>query len=107
MTTREDDAMMARFVRDYLALLDDRVRAIATELESGNDLTTHVALLSLESTSAMVGEKELAKIVGVMRTAVERGQRSGLPALMEAMTAEADRVRDRLERGCPEGRSAS
>jgi hypothetical protein len=98
MTTREDDAMMARFVRDYLALLDDRVRAIATELESGNDLTTEVALLSLESTSAMVGEKELAKIVGVMRTAVEQGQRSGLPALMEAMTAEAERVRDRLAR---------
>jgi hypothetical protein len=98
MTTREDDAMMARFVRDYLALLDDRVRAIATELETGNDLTTHVALLSLESTSAMVGEKELAKIVGVMRTAVEQGQRSNLPALMAAMTAEAERVRDRLER---------
>ena len=98
MTTREDDAMMARFVRDYVALLDDRVRTIATELESGNDLTAHVALLSLESTSAMVGEKELAKIVGVMRTAVERGQRTGLPALLVAMSTEAERVRDRLDR---------
>ena len=97
MTTREDDAMMARFVRDYLALLDDRVRTIATELESGNDMAIHVALLSLESTSAMVGEKELAKIVGVMRTAVERRQRGGLPALLTAMTAEAERVRARLE----------
>jgi hypothetical protein len=92
----EDTAMMAQFVRDYLALLDERVSVITSQLESGNDLTAHISLLSLESTSSMVGAKELAKIVGLLRGAVERGQRSTVPALVSAMTAEAARVRDQL-----------
>ena len=92
----EDTAIMARFVRDYLGLLDERVAAITDQLESGNDLTAHISLLSLESTSSMVGAKELAKIVGLLRGAVERGQRSTVPALVSAMTAEAARVHDRL-----------
>ena len=92
----EDDAIMARFVRDYLGLLDERVATITTQLESGNDLTAHISLLSLESTSAMVGEKELSRIAGVIRGAVERGQKNTVPALVSAMTAEADRVRKRL-----------
>jgi hypothetical protein len=92
----EDAAMMARFVRDYLGLLDERVTAITGQLESGNDLTANISLLSLESTSSMVGAKELAKIAGLLRGAIERGQRSTVPALVTAMTAEAARVHDRL-----------
>jgi hypothetical protein len=44
----------------------------------------------------MVGAKELAKIAGLLRGAVERGQRSTVPALVTAMTAEAARVHDDL-----------
>ena len=79
----DDDAIMARFVRDYLALLDHRVSAITTELESGTDLNAHVALLSLESASTMVGAPELAKLVGLLRSEVERGQRTHIPGLVE------------------------
>lgn len=96
MTNLEDTTIMARFVRDYLGLLDERVTAITGQLESGNDLTAHISLLSLESTSSMVGAKELARIAGLLRGAVERGQRSTVPALLSAMTAEAARVHDRL-----------
>ena len=92
----EDTAIMARFVRDYLSLLDERVTTITDQLEAGNDLTAHISLLSLESTSAMVGAKELAKIAGLLRGALERGQRSTVSALVAAMSAEAARVRDRL-----------
>ena len=92
----EDTAMMARFVRDYLGLLDERVNAITCQLESGNDLSAHISMLSLESTSSMVGAKELAKIVGLLRGAIERGQRSTVAALVTAMTAEAARVHDWL-----------
>ena len=60
MARLEDDAIMARFVRDYLGLLDERVATITAQLESGNDLTAHISLLSLESTSSMVGAKEMA-----------------------------------------------
>lgn len=96
MAALEDTAMMAQFVRDYLALLDERVSVITSQLESGNDLTAHISLLSLESTSSMVGAKELAKIASLLRGAVERGQRSTVPALVTAMTAEAARVPDQL-----------
>ena len=96
MTAFEDTAIMARFVRDYLGLLDERITAITRQLESGNDLTANISLLSLESTSSMVGAKELAKIAGLLRGAIERGQRSTVPALVTAMTAEAARVHDQL-----------
>ena len=96
MAAFEDTAMMAQFVRDYLGLLDERITPITGQLKSGNDLTAHISLLSLESTSSMVGAKELARITGLLRGAVERGQRSTVPALVSAMTAEAARVHDRL-----------
>jgi hypothetical protein len=96
VATFEDTAMMDRFVRDYLGLLDERVTAITGQLESGNDLTADISLLSLESTSSMVGAKELAKIAGLLRGAIARGQRSTVPALVTAMVAEAARVHDRL-----------
>lgn len=96
MARLEDDAIMARFVRDYLALLDERVATITAQLESGNDLTAHISLLSLESTSFMVGAKELAKIAGLLRGAVERQRRHVIPALVMAMTKEADSVHQEL-----------
>ncbi len=94
----EDDAIMARFVRDYLALLDQRVATITAELESGNELTAHTSLLSLESTSSMVGAKELAGIAGLLRGAVELKQRNVVPGLVQAMTMEAVKVHHQLGR---------
>ena len=96
--SQQDDAIMARFVRDYLGLLDERVATITAELESGNELTAHISLLSLESTSSMVGAKELAGIAGLLRGAVERKQRSVVPGLVQAMTMEAVKVHQRLGR---------
>ena len=68
----------------------DRVSTITTELESGTDLNAHVALLSLESASTMVGATELAKLVGLLRSEVERGQRTHVPALVKAMSTEVE-----------------
>ena len=98
LSSPEDDAIMARFVSDYLGLLDERVATITKLLESGNDLTAHTCLLSLESTSSMVGAKELAGIAGLLRGAVERQQRHVVPALVQAMTTEAVKVHQELSR---------
>jgi len=103
----EDDAIMARFVQDYLGLLDERVATITAQLESGDDLNAHVCLLSLESTSSMVGAKELASVAGLLRGAVERKQRHVFPALVLAMTKEAAQVHQRLSAAdCPVGPSS-
>ena len=65
---------MACFRQDYLDLLDGRVLTIQ-RLVTGHDLEpAHVALLSLESSSAMVGAAELAATVRRLRTALEESE---------------------------------
>jgi hypothetical protein len=91
----EHDAMMARFVRDYLELLDHRVSSIRSHLDQRNFMTAHVALLSLESTSVMVGATALAQ-AGRLREAVEQGERDTVPALLADVTVEAGRARAEL-----------
>lgn len=88
-----DDDIMVRFVHDYLDLLDTRMSTIRKNLESGDDLSANIALLSLESSSSMVGARELATVVGLLRGAVERRERQHVPVLVQAMTNEADRFR--------------
>jgi HPt (histidine-containing phosphotransfer) domain-containing protein len=92
----EHDAMMARFVHDYLELLDHRVASIRSHLEQRNFMTAHVALLSLESTSVMVGADALAQAAGRLREAVEQGERDDVPALLARVGEEADRTRREL-----------
>jgi hypothetical protein len=102
----EHDAMMVRFVHDYLELLDHRVSSIRNHLEERNFLTAHVALLSLESTSVMVGAAELAQAAGRLREAVEQGERDTVPALLAVVSAEAERTRDALAETPGDERSA-
>ena len=92
----EHDAMMARFVHDYLELLDHRVASIQNHLEQRNFMTAHVALLSLESTSVMVGAEDLAQAAGRLREAVEQGERDTVAELLAQVSAEADRAHDEL-----------
>ena len=92
----EHDAMMARFVHDYLELLDHRVSSIRSHLDQRNFMTAHVALLSLESTSVMVGASALARAAGRLREAVEQGERDTVPALLADVTVEAGRARSAL-----------
>lgn len=99
MPSYEDDAMMARFVTDYLALLEQRVITIQAQLRTGRLTTAQIAMLSLESTSTMVGATEMATIVGRLRAALERGDLPALPELSRAMVAETDHVR--LQLGSP------
>ena len=89
----EDEAIMARFRDDYLDLLDARLTAIKEHLDTGEDMTLNVVLLSLESSSSMVGARELATIVSLLRGAVERHERRHIPTLVQAMTNEAERFR--------------
>ena len=92
----EHDAMMARFVHDYLELLDHRLSSIRSHLEQRNFMTAHVALLSLESTSVMVGASGLAGAAGRLREAVEQGERNTVAALLADVTMEAERTRHEL-----------
>ena len=95
----EHDAMMARFVHDYLELLDHRVSSIRSHLEQRNFMTAHVALLSLESTSVMVGATVLARAAGRLREAVEQGDRDTVPTLLADVSRRGGTDAERSRRG--------
>jgi len=96
--TRPDpagEAMMAAFLRDYLDLLDGRLDAIRECLRSGEAEDARVAVLSLESSSGMLGEAELVDHLRELRLRLETAapsEQEGLLAVIES-TAAAVRAR--------------
>ncbi|SDT07333.1 hypothetical protein SAMN04488543_2968 [Friedmanniella luteola] len=95
MTPQEQD-MMACFRQDYLDLLDGRVATIERLVVDHEVEPAHVALLSLESSSAMVGASGLAAAVRQLRTALEGGGTEELETLTARMAVEAAEVARRL-----------
>jgi hypothetical protein len=95
MTAQEQD-MMACFRQDYLDLLDGRVATIERLVASHEVEPAHVALLSLESSSAMVGASELAAAVRGLRTALDVADPDELEALAARVAGEAAEVARRL-----------
>lgn len=81
-----DPAIVDRFVRDYLDLLDERLPDIRRYLRTANHEAATVALLSLESTTAMFGVPQVVSSVAALRTGV--GQRSP-EALLDEFNAVA------------------
>ena len=88
--------MMACFRQDYLDLLDGRVAAIGRLVAQHEVEPAHVALLSLESSSAMVGAGELTVAVRQLRTALDGGTPEELEALSVQLVVEAAAVARRL-----------
>ncbi|GAB3739291.1 hypothetical protein [Microlunatus parietis] len=93
-----DTAVVWQFVSDYLDLLEHRVTAVTSAVSAGNAERAEVALLSLESTSLMVGADAIVRAVRPIRAAVNGvdfgAARSKLPALRRAQSTD----RGRLER---------
>jgi hypothetical protein len=88
MTPQEQD-MMACFRQDYLDLLDGRVATIERLVLQHEVEPAHVALLSLESSSAMVGAGALAAAVRHLRTALDVAGPEELELLTARMAVEA------------------
>lgn len=79
-------AAMDRFLVDYLQLLDGRVEAIRRCLDDSDIEGARVAILSLESSSLMLGGRPLADRLSELRAHVDLGptpQRNALLALVE------------------------
>ncbi len=88
--------MMACFRQDYLALLDDRVATIERLVAHREVEPARVALLSLESSSAMVGAGALTHAVHRLRTALDDPAPDVLEALTARLAREAGSVADQL-----------
>lgn len=85
-----------RFVSDYLSLLDDRLTAIRDNLANGDHEPAIIGLLSLETTSVMIGAREVADATRAVRNAVEGDDLSTLPPLLSTMVAETAAIRSVL-----------
>lgn len=96
MTSQEQD-MMDRFRRDFLALLDARVAKIEKLVLTGALEPAHVALLSLESSSTMVGRTELAAAVGRLRSVLTTAGPEELDALLAQLLEQSETARRQLE----------
>lgn len=96
MTVQEQD-MMARFRRDYLELLDGRVEKIRRLIASAQTEPAHVALLSLESSSAMLGLRDLAGSVRRLRSALPQDSEDVLSQLFAEVADQAARAHRQLD----------
>lgn len=89
---------MACFRQDYLDLLEGRVRKIERLVADQQLEAAHVALLSLESSSAMVGATALAAAVKELRSALERGDVEDVDAQTTRVVHAASVARQHLAR---------
>lgn len=83
------DAAMDRFGADYLQLLDGRLHAIRRCLDDGDVNGARVAVLSLESSTEMLGGRLLAARLRELRSQIESSatQRNALLSLVEVAAA--------------------
>ena len=88
--------MMSRFRQDYLELLDGRVAKIRRLIGGSQVEPAHVALLSLESSSTMLGLLELAEAVRQLRSALPHQTDDELDRLLGDVAERAGRAHGQL-----------
>ncbi len=91
--------MMTRFRRDFLELLDGRVAKIEKLVQTAQLEPAHVALLSLESSSAMIGRNELVAAVRQLRQGLTQAGPEEFDALLGQVQEQAEAARRDLESG--------
>ena len=99
-----DSAVVHRFVCDYLGLFESRLSILGRALERGDTETALVSILSLESSSAMVGADGVVTAVQGIRDALPQDREAAGGVLLDRLVDEVDEERRRLDRqgfSCP------
>lgn len=98
----ESPAVAKGFARDYTNMWDRRYHSLASSLDSGDDAAALDAVLSLKTSSAMVGGVRLAELAKELEEAI-RVRDAGLARLLLHEVAESgnDTV-DELQLSYPE-----
>jgi hypothetical protein len=83
----EDRAALARFLNDFIVLWDSRAQRLVDALELADAEAAHVVLLSIRSTSHMLGAQNLHAVAVIIHTALQDGDlaacRFHLPRLFQ------------------------
>jgi len=85
----------ARFVRDFVALWRERADRLTDNLDRRDLIAADITLLSIRSSSTMIGAVVLDAICGLIHTAVDRGD-------LEAARVHLERFREVGEATCGE-----
>ena len=88
---------MDRFVTDYLQLLDGRLDTIRRCLDDSDIEGARVAILSLESSSVMLGGGPLAARLAELRSHLDLGPTPQRNALLSLVESAASVFRSELE----------
>lgn len=91
-----DSSIVERFVVDYLSLLDDRVYRLTGLLHGTDDDATLIAILSLETTSSMIGANEIVRVAPTLRAAVGSTDSSCRETALEQLQDAVAGVRNSL-----------
>ena len=91
-----DFSVVDRFVCDYLGLLDHRMDGLAELLAGDDPQATRIWVLSLETTSSMLGATEVVNTAAALRALVEAGDDEATLAGYRRLEAAVGRLRASL-----------
>ena len=93
---QHDPEVVAQFVYDYVTMLPGRLSRIQEHVVIPDDEEAIVALLSLESSSEMLGESDLVLVAKALRDAIQNEQHQlladGLQSVLDIGTATWERL---------------
>ncbi len=93
----ENPAVAKGFARDYTRMWDQRYRTLASALERGDLAGSMDAVLSLKTSSAMVGGLRLAQLAGELENALRAGDIGLALSLLRDVAARGGETVDELQ----------
>jgi uncharacterized alpha-E superfamily protein len=88
-----DAPVVRRFIADYLRLLEGRLQRIEDHLRTGDTAAATVVLLSLATSSAMLGAWGVAEAADQLRSRTDRDDPSSLSQHLHRLVEQAGRAR--------------
>jgi len=85
------------FARDYTRMWDQRYRSLASALKRGDHAGSMDAVLSLKTSSAMVGGLRLAQLAGELEDAIRAGDMDRALSLLGDVAERGDETVDELQ----------
>ena len=91
-----DATVVRRFIGDYLRLLESRIQRIEHSLEIGDLSAATIALLSLATSSSMVGADDVADAAEQLRQRTAAGNAEAIEAGRRRLVSRVGRAQIRL-----------
>ena len=85
------------FARDYAKMWDQRYNSLASALDRRDEAGSLEAVLSLKTSSAMVGGVQLARLAGVLEEAVRGGDMDRASSLLGEVAESGSETMDELQ----------